>query len=76
MYSPNNSVTAMQILNPSSAVATTSKGYDKSIDSRNRILNNSRVTDKTLRYTADGTVILTIGVDGNFTFNKLGADGV
>lgn len=76
LYSPNNSVTAMKILNPSSAVATTSKGYDKSIDSRNRILNNSRVTDKTLRYTADGTVILTIGVDGNFTFNKLGADGV
>ena len=76
LYSPNNSVTAMKILNPSSAVATTQKGYDKSIAARDRVLNNSRVTDKTLRYTADGTVILTIGVDGNFTFNKLGADGV
>ena len=76
LYSPNNSVTAMKILNPSSAVATTQKGYGKNIDARDRVLNNSRVTDKTLRYTADGTVILTIGVDGNFTFNKLGADGV
>ena len=76
LYSPNNSVTAMKILNPSSAVATTQKGYGKNIDARDRVLNNSRVTDKTFRYTADGTVILTIGVDGNFTFNKLGADGV
>ena len=76
LYSPNNSVTAMKILNPSSAVATTQKGYDKSIDARDRVLNNSNVTDKTLRYTADGTVILTIGVDGNFSFNKLSQDGI
>ena len=76
LYSPNNSVTAMKILNPSYAVATTQKGYDKSIAARDRVLNNSRVTNKTLRYTADGTVILTIGVDGNFSFNKLAQDGV
>ena len=76
LYSPNNSVTAMKILNPSYAVATTQKGYDKSIAARDRVLNNSRVTDKTLRYTADGTVILTIGAEGNFSFSKLGKDGV
>ena len=76
LYSPNNSVTAMKILNPSSAVATTQKGYGKSIDARDRVLNNSNVTDKTLRYTADGTVILTIGVDGNISFNKLSQDGI
>lgn len=76
LYSPNNSVTAMKILNPSYAVATTQKGYDKSIAARDRVLNNSRVTDKTLRYTADGTVILTIGAEGKFSFSKLGKDGV
>ena len=63
-------------MNPSSAVATTQKGYGKSIDARDRVLNNSNVTDKTLRYTADGTVILTIGVDGNISFNKLSQDGI
>lgn len=74
MYSPNNSVTAMKFLNPAYAVVTNRKGNVNTSNSRARILNNTKVTDQTLRYTADGTVILTINTEGKFSFNKLAED--
>ena len=73
-YDRNNKESALKRINPKYGIVTNHKNRSSTSKARSRILNYTRITSKTLRYTATGTVILTIGSDGSFNFKKLPAD--
>lgn len=73
-YNPNNKEHALKALNPLHGVVTNHKSRSSTSEARKRILNYTRITSKTLRYTATGTIILTIDFSGSLDFQKLGAD--
>lgn len=73
-YSPNNSVEALKILNPKEGIVTNQLNRSGTGDARTRILENTRINSKNLRYTASGTVILTIDESGVHDYKKLAED--
>lgn len=71
-YSPNNSSTALAKLKPKECVVTNTTPSKK--PSTKAAHDRIAKYTKTFRYTASGTVILTVAENGKFAYNKLAED--